>query len=353
MSGKINRILVCKLKFYGDMLLTTPVIATLKRIYPQAKIDILLYKDTKAILSADPDINDFYLIEKKAGLKKTIDNFFSIRKQLKENNYDLIVNLTEQWPIAVLIASLRRHSVAFERGKPLWNRLFSRVVPPEGTHIVEQNLSILKAIGITEKDWVKQLSLYYTEEDRRTLLDIEPALDDERYVVIQPTARQSFKCWDDDKFAAVIDYLSLRGLRVILTCGPLQSELEQVNNIAKRCVHKPDLRFAGKTSFLQLAALIDGAVLYIGVDSAPMHMAAALHTPQVCLFGATNHQQWRPWSDCATLIWAGDYHTMPTRDALDRSQKYLSWIPASAVTEAVAPLLEKNRKPTHGRNDDA
>lgn len=339
MPDKINRILICKLKFYGDMLLTTPVIATLRHVYPQAKIDVLLYKDTKAILAADPDINAFYLIEKKAGLLKTVGNFLSVKKQLKNNKYDLIVNLTEQWPIALLVSSLHRYSIAFERGKPSWDRLFSHVVPPTGTHIVEQNLSILTGIGIAEKDWVKKLSLYYTENDRQSLLRIEPALNDKPYVVIQPTARQYFKCWDDDKFAAVIDYLSQRGLRVILTCGPLQSELQQVNNIAKLCTHKPDLQFAGKTSFLQLAALIDGAALYVGVDSAPMHMAAALQTPQVCLFGATNHQQWRPWSDKAELIWAGDYHEMPNRDALDRSKKYLSWIPASAVTEAIAAQL--------------
>lgn len=341
MPENINRILICKLKFYGDMLLTTPVIATLKHLYPDAKIDVLLYKDTKAILAADPRIHSFYLIEKKVGLLKTVDNFLTVRKQLKNNKYDLIINLTEQWPIGLLVASLGRYSVAFDRNKPSWNRLFSKVVPPVGAHIVEQNLSILTGIGIAEKDWIKALSLFYTENDRCALHQIEPALNAKRYVVIQPTARQSFKCWDDDKFASVIDYLMQRGLHVILTCGPLQSELEQVDRIATLCSRKPDLQFAGKTSFLKLAALIDDAALYIGVDSAPMHMAAALQTPQVCLFGATNHQQWRPWSDKATLIWAGDYHEMPKRDALDRSKKYLSWIPVSAVIDAVAAVLDK------------
>lgn len=90
---------------------------------------------------------------------------------------------------------------------------------------------------------------------------------------------------------------------------------------------------------MQLAALIDHAVLYIGVDSAPMHMAAALKTPQVCLFGATNYQQWKPWSDKALLIWAGDYHPMPSRDELDRSKKYLTWIPEQAVIDAIDTVL--------------
>ncbi|MBV4414257.1 lipopolysaccharide core heptosyltransferase RfaQ [Enterobacteriaceae bacterium YMB-R22] len=344
MTIKIKRILICKLKFYGDVLLTTPVIASLKQRYPHADIDMLLYKDTKAILAADPRINEFYLIEKKVSLLKKVRNFLSVLRQLKKNNYDLVINLTEQWPVGYLVHSLQRYSIAFEREKAAWNKLFTKVVPSHGIHIVEQNLSILQAINIQGKDNIKELSLFYTEDDRRSLLKLAPNINDKNYVVIQPTARQAFKCWDDDKFALVIDDLGQRGLEVILTCGPIESELEQVSRIAQLCVHKPDLRFAGKTSFLQLAALIDGAILYIGVDSAPMHMAAALNKPQICLFGATNPKQWRPWSDKAVLIWAGDYHKMPERSELDRSRTYLSWIPAKDVIKAVDVLLDNKKE---------
>ncbi|MEE7571109.1 lipopolysaccharide core heptosyltransferase RfaQ [Citrobacter werkmanii] len=339
MFDKVDRVLICKLKFYGDVLLTTPVIASIQARYPHAKIDLLLYKDTKSILAANESINNFYLIEKKKGLLDTVKNYLSVRQQLKKNHYDLIVNLTEQWPIGALVASLRRPSIAFERDKKQWNNLFSRVTPMTGTHIVEQNLSILKGIGFSEADLKKEMSLHYRQEDYHHLVSQLPALSSQKYVVIQPTARQEFKCWDDDKFAHVIDHLHQRGLHVYLTCGPAQSEQQQVQRIAELCQSAPDLALAGKTTFLQLAALIDHAVLYIGVDSAPMHMAAALGTPQVCLFGATNYQQWRPWSDNAVLIWAGDYHPMPSRDELDRSKKYLTWIPEQAVIDAIDRVL--------------
>lgn len=213
-----------------------------------------------------------------------------------------------------------------------------------GTHIVEQNLSLLKGIGFTDSDLKPQMQLHYRESDVQALLALAPELKQQPYVVIQPTARQSFKCWDEDKFASVINHLHATGLKVYLTCGPAHSEQEQVQRIATLCITKPDTRFAGKTTFLQLAALIDHAALYIGVDSAPMHMAAALDTPQVCLFGATNYKQWRPWSDKATLIWAGAYHPMPERKDLDRSQKYLSWIPEHAVIEAVDAILKNENE---------
>lgn len=339
MFKKLDRVLICKLKFYGDVLLITPVIESIKARYPNAKIDLLLYKDTKAILAANKDINAFYLIEKKKGLLATAKNYISVRQQLKKNQYDLIINLTEQWPIGALIASLHRPSIAFKRDKKLWNNLFSWVTPFTGTHIVEQNLSILKGIGFGESELKKEMSLCYRQEDYQHLTSQLPALSSKNYVVIQPTARQEFKCWDDDKFAHVIDHLHQRGLHVYLTCGPALNEQQQVKHIAELCKSSPDLTLAGQTTFLQLAALIDHAVLYIGVDSAPMHMAAALGTPQVCLFGATNYQQWRPWSDKAVLIWAGDYHPMPSRNELDRSEKYLTWIPEKVVIDAIDTVL--------------
>ncbi|EOT1758780.1 MULTISPECIES: lipopolysaccharide core heptosyltransferase RfaQ [Citrobacter] len=339
MFDKVERILICKLKFYGDVLLITPVIASIQARYPHAKIDLLLYKDTRAILAADERINNFYLIEKKKGLLETIKNYISVRRQLKKNHYDLIINLTEQWPIGALIASLRRPSIAFKRDKKQWNCLFTKVTPTTGTHIVEQNLSILKGLDFSESELKKEMLLCYRESDYQYLLTQLPALSTQKYVVIQPTARQSFKCWDDEKFAHVIDYLQQRGLHVYLTCGPAVQEQQQVARIAGLCQSPPDLTVAGKTTFLQLAALIDHAILYIGVDSAPMHMAAALGTPQVCLFGATNYQQWKPWSDKAALIWAGDYHPMPTRAELDRSRKYLTWIPEHAVIDAIDTVL--------------
>lgn len=341
MHNQVNRILICKLKFYGDVLLITPVITSIKNRYPNAIIDLLLYKETKSILAADDRINSFYLVEKKKGLLATVKNYLSVRHQLKKNHYDLIINLTEQWPIGALIASLNRPSIAFERDKKLWNRLFTQVTPAVGTHIVEQNLSILKGIGFSDSELIKEMSLCYRKDDYQYLLTHLPDLPTQQYVVIQPTARQAFKCWDDDKFAHVIDNLHQRGLYVYLTCGPAVSEQQQVKRIAELCKAPPDLTLAGKTTFLQLAALIDNATLYIGVDSAPMHMAAALKTPQVCLFGATNYQQWKPWSDKAAVIWAGDYHEMPSRSDLDRSQKYLTWIPVRAVIDGIDIVLHE------------
>ena len=72
-----------------------------------------------------------------------------------------------------------------------------------------------------------------------------------------------------------------------------------------------------------------------------MHISAAVKTPIICLFGATDHIAWRPWSDDVTQFWAGDYQPMPARENLDRSKKYLSAIPAEDVIEAIQSRLPK------------
>lgn len=339
-----HRILVVKLRFHGDMLLTTPLISTLKSHYPDAKIDVLLYEDTRPILSKNPDIHCLYGLQRKTatGLEK-IKDFLSIRKILKQNHYDLIINLADQWPVALLIKSLGSKSIAIDRGDHhkgrWWRSLFSECVRPQGVHIIEQNRSMLSPLGLPATQQKDRMSLYYGQEDAEHIFASHPHLLEQPYVVIQPTARQLFKCWDNDKFSHVVDHLKQKGLEVVLTCGPSQDDLNIVHDIHAQCEYKPDITFAGKTRFLELAALIDKAVLYIGVDSAPMHMAAALNTPAVCLFGPTDHKKWRPWSDNSIVIWAGDYQAMPERRHLNRNQKYLSCIPAQDVIQAAETLL--------------
>lgn len=114
-----------------------------------------------------------------------------------------------------------------------------------------------------------------------------------QYVVIQPTARQLFKCWDNDKFSQVIDAVQRRGYQVVLTSGPAADEMACVDAIARGCETKPVTGLAGKTRFPELGALIDHADLFIGVDSAPVILPQQSKRRSF-VFGATDHVFWRP-----------------------------------------------------------
>lgn len=334
------------MRFHGDMLLTTPVISSLKHQYPDAEIDVLLYQDTLPILSENSEINALYGManKKSSGISKAC-NFIKLLLVLRKNKYDLVVNLADQWMVSLLVRSIpagTKISHQFShRDSKYWRNSFTHLTIPEGEHVVLNNLSVLKPLEL--KELKTNLTMSYTADDWKNidqrLLDLGVH---SSYVVIQPTARQIFKCWDDEKFSEVIDALQSRGYQVVLTSGPSKEDLECVNNIANGCRTKPVIELAGKTTFPELGALIAHAALFIGVDSAPMHIAAAVNTPIVCLFGATNHIFWRPWTDNAVQFWAGDYEAMPPRDELDRNKKYLSIIPASDVIKATEKLLPMN-----------
>lgn len=346
MEKPYRRILVIKMRFHGDMLLTTPVISTLKRHYPDAKIDVLLYQDTIPILSENPEINALYGIKgKKAKTCEKISNFIDLIRTLRANRYDVIINMADQWMVAVLVRMLnvpvRVSQDYLHRQNPFWRNSFTQLVSTKGTNVVESNLSVLEPFGLDS--CVMQTTMSYNPscwERVRNALDNAGV--GKHYVVIQPTARQIFKCWDNNKFSQVIDALHARGLEVVLTSGPGKEDLTQIETIAHGCNTRPVTALAGKVTFPELAALIDHAELFVGVDSAPGHIAAAVNTPLVCLFGATNHIFWRPWSENMIQFWAGDYQTMPSRDQLDREKMYLSVIPAEDVISAIESMLLKN-----------
>lgn len=346
MEKPFRKILVIKMRFHGDMLLTTPVISTLKQNYPDAKIDVLLYQDTMPILSENPEINRLYGISNKGtGAAEKIKNALTLIKTLRANQYDLVVNLTDQWIVALIVrfltAKVKISQDFANRQSVFWKKSFTHLVPYSGEHVVERTLSALKPLGL-EKVVTETTMSYLPQHWEKMRQQLQQLGVTRQYVVIQPTARQLFKCWDNDKFSRVIDALERRGYQVVLTSGPSADDLACVADIAQGCETRPVTGLAGKTRFPELGALIDHAALFIGVDSAPGHIAAAVKTPVICLFGATDHVFWRPWTDNIIQFWAGDYHPMPERRELDRNKKYMSVIPAEDVIAATEKMLPLN-----------
>ncbi|WP_294911982.1 putative lipopolysaccharide heptosyltransferase III [Tatumella sp. UBA2305] len=341
-NNKISRVLVVKFRYHGDMILTTPLISSLKKSYPASKIDILLYEDTAPVLSYNEDINKLYtLSRKKDSLIEKIKESFLVFKTLRKNNYDLVINLADQWPIALMTSFLPSKRIGVYKGDKIkgkiWSRFFDKTVRVNAEeHIVLQNLSFLENECIR----TTKLSMHYSKDDTKILSKIPPESIG-NYILIQPTTRQYYKYWDNDKFSIVINHFKESGFEVILTSGPSQHEKDIVYDIFKQCKAKPFISLAGETSFPELAVLIDNAKLFIGLDSAPMHMAAALETPVVALFGPTDHKVWRPWTENYRQLWAGDYEKMPDNADYNKSIKYLSCIPAQDVICAAEELIKK------------
>lgn len=346
----IQRILIVKLRHHGDMLLITPVINTLQQNYPQAQIDVLLYKETQDMLASHPALSNIFIIDrqwKKQGTKAHLSHELNLIRQLKAQRYDLVVNLADQWRSAILArltgARIRLGFDFPKRRGFLWRHCHTHLVPVSDharLHTVEQNLSLLQPLGLPNVS--QQVTMSYPLQDWQTceqLLRQQGITDD--YIVVQPTSRWFFKCWSEEKMAAAISALQADGHRLVITSGPDPKEREMVARILALCPPQGVVSLAGQLTLRQLAALIDHAKLFIGVDSVPMHMAAALQTPCIALFGPSKLVFWRPWQVIGSVIWAGDYGTLPDPDAINTGtdERYLDLIPTDAVIAAARSTL--------------
>lgn len=347
-----DNILLIKLRHHGDMLLTTPVINALRQRYPQANIDVLLYQETRPMLQANPDIRQLHVIDRKwkqEGARKKLAHEWALLKRVRASRYDVVINLADQWRSAIITlfsgAPVRIGFDYKKRDNAFWRLCHThRVSTAEHgkLHTVEQNLSALAPLGILARDTVA--SMHYEADDWPQTAALLAGLDvSDSFIVIQPTSRWIFKCWDDEKVAAVIDRLARADRKIVLTAAPDKNELAMIDNILAHCKTPHVVSVAGKLSLTKLAALIDHAVLFIGVDSAPMHMAAALDTPCLALFGPTKLQHWRPWGFNNRVIWAGDYGPLPAPDSIDTKtqQRYLTTIPVEDVLVAARKLLNE------------
>ena len=202
-------------------------------------------------------------------------------------------------------------------------------------HTVEQNLSLLAPLNLPALS--DHVTMSYDPQDWQAC---EQRLQKQgvagSYIVVQPTSRWFFKCWSEEKMAATLTALQADGHQLVITSGPDAREQAMVERILALCPPQGVISLAGQLTLRQLAALIDHAKLFIGVDSVPMHMAAALQTPCVALFGPSKLTFWRPWQATGAVIWAGDFGELPDPDAIDTGtdERYLDFIPTDAVIAA-------------------
>jgi heptosyltransferase-3 len=115
-----------------------------------------------------------------------------------------------------------------------------------------------------------------------------------RFIHMHPTSRWFFKTWPPEKFAELILRLGRQGDRVVLTAAPSADEREMVAAI-KTHLKAPVVDLTGSLSLKELAALTARARAFVGVDSAPMHIAAAMQTPTIAMFGPSGEKHWGPW----------------------------------------------------------
>jgi heptosyltransferase-3 len=301
---EIARALVIMLRHHGDVLLASPVLAVLKSHAPRIEVDALVYDDTAPMLEGHPALAQLHIVGRN-WKKEDFLSRFALEKRLygalRARRYDLLVHLTDQprgaWLARALGARCSVAPVVPGRGA-FWARSFTHLYPLAGNgrrHKVEANLDALRRIGVQPGMDERRMQFVPGEaaQERIASLLAAEGLAEHGFIHMHPASRWRFKCWTPERNAELIDRLAARH-RVVLTAAPDPGELSLVDQIVAKTRSKP-MVLAGKLQIKELGALTGRARLFVGVDSMPMHLAAAMGTPAVALFGPSGEHEWRPW----------------------------------------------------------
>lgn len=350
----LHRVLVIQLRHHGDVLLSSPVFTVLKHHVPGIEVDALVYAETREMLEQHPAISRLHLVERgwqKLAISSRFAAEWRLYRTLRARAYDLVVHLSDHPRGAWLARALgARYAVApnVVRKARTWKRSFTHLapLPPKGgRHRVELNLDLLRRIGIQPDERERGLVLLpgrAAEDEIGTLLTAR-GLAAKRFVHFHPGSRWQFKCWPPERAAALIDALEARGDRVVLTAAPDEQELALVAAI-RRQVTAPFTDLAGKLTLKQLAALTASARLFIGVDSAPTHIAAAVHTPVVVLFGPSSEIEWGPWQVPNRIVVSAEHACRPCGNdgcGGGKVSECITRLPIDSILKAADSLLSR------------
>ncbi|MFQ5990104.1 MAG: putative lipopolysaccharide heptosyltransferase III [Candidatus Methylomirabilales bacterium] len=309
--GAIRRVLVVKLRYIGDVLLCTPVFRGLREAFPEASLTALVTAGTEDVLLHHPDVDEVLTVDrpeaKGHSRRRFLAGHFRLVRGLRERRFDLAIDLTDGDRAAFLTwASGARFRVGFNREGRFRGCAYHQVVPasPGGRHAVEANLEALQALGLPVRPVAPTLGLPpEVEEAAEHLLARKQVVPDRDLVVIHPGARWWFKTWPPERFVALADGIEKElGAQVLIAGGP---EDVAIAESIQQQMESPAIVVAGETSILQLAAVLGRCRLFIGNDNGPMHIAAAVGTPVVALFGPTDPREWGPYGNQHVTLYKG------------------------------------------------
>ena len=324
---KVRRVLVVRLRSIGDTVLATPSLAALKRFLPNAKVDILLEDWVAPLLEGSEHVNEVIPVGR--ATKERLQTAWKLRR----TGYDVVFNLhggTTSTFFTRATGARNRVGYSHYRYSFLYNHLLSSSADfwnTPVTHSAEQQLALLGFAGVpvedrprsaltVSKDALRSLEARFEHvRQPRELLEYvyeagvfqrtpnipEPSADDDilsNFALFHPAAAFATKQWGTENFARVAEYLAARGMkRVAVATRSERGVLSSLTGASRVPIITLD-----DLTLPEITALASRAKLFVGNDSGIAHIAAAVNTPAVVIFGSSNRDHWRPWTDAPNEV---------------------------------------------------
>lgn len=341
-------ILIVKLSAIGDVIHALPSLSALRRRYPDAHITWVVEEAASDLILGHPDLNRVIVSRRKRWVRdlpgnrrgtawKEMRQFF---RELRDRPYDLVIDFHGLFKSAAIVFfSGGRRKLGYDSMQELSGLFYNEKIPEDmRRHAVDRYLDFARYLGADAG--VPQFVIPSDEENRvraGNLLQEAGIGSGKGFVAVSPQALWETKLWADDKFARLCDRIVLGLKRPVVFTG---SDVEAVARI-QALMTAPSVSLAGRTTLRDLACVYRVAALLVTTDSGPMHLAAALKTPVVALFGPTDPGRTGPYGD-GHVILRREMPCSPCFAKQCETRRCMMEISADEVFEAVREKLSEN-----------
>jgi len=303
----IQKVLLLRLRSLGDCVLMTPCLEALKTRWPHLELDVLVERPFQAVFQGNPHVTRLIVLERGGHAVQTAWRRFRTGLRLRRTGYQLVLNFhggSTSLLLMRLCGAPHRAGYAHYRSPAAYTFLLhhpERAFGGGPLHTVQYQLALPGGLGLELPDPLPAPSFYVPAEASRAVRARLAAagVPGEGYVHVHPTATLATKQWPPQAFARFIGQVRREtGAPVVLSCGPGE---QPVLEAIERTLGEAVPGFSALT-LPELGALIQGAAVFVGCDSGPAHIAAALKQKVCVVFGSSNHQAWHPWGTEHRLV---------------------------------------------------
>jgi lipopolysaccharide heptosyltransferase II len=296
----VRKILLVRLRSIGDTVLSTPSVFALKRFLPHAEVDILVEDWVAPVLNNHPYLNNVIAVERTGLMARA-----RVARELRSANYDVVYNLHGGTTATFFTrATGAPHRVGFKTYQ--YAQLHNHQAPSslllwgqQKAHSVEQQLALLGWTGVPVTDRPPTALGVQPEAAEAIEQRLAAAgLTDRKLALVHPAAAFATKQWATENFARVVEFLAEGGFAPVALVAPHERAVldHLLAHASVQILSFDDL------SLPQVTALAARSQLFVGNDSGIAHIAAAVGTPSVVIFGSSNIAHWRPWNRVAAEV---------------------------------------------------
>jgi len=306
----VNNILIINLMYIGDLLFTTPLLHALRVAFPSAHIAMLADEKNSGVITYNPNLSELITIDKK-GYHNKLPNYLRLIADIRKRNFDLVINLHANERSSAIAAFSGAQKIVGFSAKGFSLFFDSLVKERRDIHQADAYLGVLQAVGVDKIDrhglemWVDEATEVVASEIwEKAFPNSQVAMP--QVIGLNTGGSWPTKRWTKQGFAELADQLLTQNYGVAFFGGPMDvDDVTQILSLMKCGQHEKLAVFTGKTSLLEMAALVKKCTALITGDSGPMHIAVSRQVLVVGIFGPSDAARYAPYQQESNVIKLG------------------------------------------------